>query len=128
MFALRRNATPSMLSERGRRALLGIVESIEAAQDFVVGLRLDEFSTDRRNLYAVTRCLEIVSEASRRVDAGTRERHPHIAWRQIANAGNVYRHEYDIVSPGMIWRTVQEDLPDLLIVCRAELTRSPGGS
>ncbi len=128
MFGLRRNATPSMLSERGRRALLGIVENIEAAQDFVVGLRLEEFSTDRRNLYAVTRRLEIVSEASRRVDAGTRERHPNIAWRQIANAGNVYRHEYDIVSPGMIWRTVQEDFPNLLLARRVELMQSTGGS
>lgn len=111
MFALLRNATPSMLSERGRRALLGIVENIEAAQDFLVGLRLEEFSTDRRNLYAVTRCLEIISEGSRRVDAATRQRHPHIPWRQIANAGNVYRHEYDNVSASMIWRTVQENRP-----------------
>lgn len=115
-----------MLSERGRRALLGIIENIEAAQDFVAGLRFEDFSADRRSLYAVTPCLEIISEASRRVDIGTRERYPNIPWRQIANAGNVYRHEYDIVSTGMIWRTVQEDLPDLLIVCRVELMPSTG--
>lgn len=78
-----------MLSERGRRALLGIIENIEAAQYFIADMSFEDFAEDRRTLYAVTRCLEIVSEASRRVDEETRMRHAHIPWRQIADAGNV---------------------------------------
>ncbi|GJE58953.1 HepT-like ribonuclease domain-containing protein [Methylobacterium trifolii] len=110
-----------MLSERGRRACLGILENAEAAQEFVAGLDFDAFEADRRTVYAVTRCLEIISEASRRVDAETRDRHPHIPWRRIANAGNVYRHDYENVSPLQIWRTVQDRLPELVILCIAEL-------
>ncbi|WP_430913145.1 HepT-like ribonuclease domain-containing protein [Methylobacterium sp. sgz302541] len=110
-----------MLSERGRRALLGIVENAEAARSFVAGMSFTEFEADRRTLYAVTRCLEIISEASRRVDDGTRTRHPHIPWRQIADAGNVYRHRYENVSPLLIWRTVEERMAEILAVCRAEL-------
>ena len=84
-----------MLSERGRRALLDMLENASAAQDFVQGLTVEAFTADRRTLYAVIRCLEIISEASRRVDVVTVERHPHVPWRQMADAGNVYRHRYD---------------------------------
>jgi uncharacterized protein with HEPN domain len=27
-------------------------------------------------------------------------RHPSIQWRDMAAAGNIYRHEYELVSPG----------------------------
>src|SRR3954467_14773489 len=56
--ALKRNATRSMLSERGRRALLDMLENATAAQDFVQGLTVEAFIADRRTLYAVIRCLE----------------------------------------------------------------------
>jgi len=79
-----------MPSERGRDALLGILENAEAALEFTDGIDADAFAADRMRYYAVTRCLEIISEASRRVDDETRIRHPQIPWTQIADAGNVY--------------------------------------
>ena len=114
MFARTPSATQFMLSDRGRDALLGILDDAEAAQYFVSGLSLEMFEADRRSLYAVTRSLEIISEASRRVDPETRLRHPHLPWRQIADAGNVYRHRYKSVSALMIWRVVQDRMTDLL--------------
>lgn len=110
-----------MLSERGRRALLGIIENVEAAQDFTVGLSFADFAGNRLVLYGVTRCLEIISEASRRVDEGTRTRNAQIPWRQIADSGNVYRHRYERVSAKLLWGTLHEALPDLLAACRNEL-------
>jgi len=110
-----------MLSERGRRALLGIVENVEAAQAFTAGLSFEVFARDRRTLYAVTRCLEIISEASRRVDEATRDRNAHIPWRRIADSGNVYRHRYESVSAKLVWGTVHEALPEILAVCLSEL-------
>ena len=112
-----------MLSDAGRDALLGILENAEAAQEFVDGMGLDAFKADRRSIYAVTRCLEIISEASRRVDAETRVRYPHIPWRQIADAGNVYRHRYKSVSALQIWQTVQGRMADLILMCRTELSQ-----
>ncbi|MCJ2092536.1 DUF86 domain-containing protein [Methylobacterium sp. J-072] len=124
MSARMPSATRFMLSDRGRDALLGILENAEAAQDFVSGMSFDTFAVDRRSVYAVTRCLEIISEASRRVDPETQLRHPHLPWRQIADAGNVYRHRYKSVSALMIWRVVQGRMADLVAMCRAELDAS----
>lgn len=110
-----------MLSERGRDALLGIMENAEAALEFTDGVDADTFAQDRMRLYAVTRCLEIISEASRRVDDETRMRHPHIPWRQIADAGNVYRHTYKNVTAEMVWRVARHRMSDLIVVCQVEL-------
>jgi uncharacterized protein with HEPN domain len=110
-----------VLSERGRDALLGILENAEAALEFTAGIDADVFSRDRMRVYAVTRCLEIVSEASRRVDDETRARHPHIPWRQIADAGNVYRHTYKNVTAEMVWRVARYRMSDLIAMCTVEL-------
>ncbi len=110
-----------MLSERGRRALLGIIENVEAAQEFTADLSFEDFAENRLRLYGVTRCLEIISEASRRVDEEIQIRNAHIPWRQIADSENVYRHRYESVSVRLVWGTVHEALPELLAVCRNEL-------
>ena len=110
-----------MLSERGRRSLLDMLRNATLAQEFVQGLTFETFAADPRTLYAVTRCLEIISEASRRIDAGTVKRHPHVPWRQMADAGNVYRHRYENVSARLVWRTVHARLPHVIAVCLAEL-------
>jgi uncharacterized protein with HEPN domain len=66
----------------------------------------EEFEADRRTFHAVTRCLEIVSEACRRLDPALRDRHPELPRRAIMGVGNIYRHDYDNVAEAFVWRTV----------------------
>lgn len=78
---------------------------------------------DVRAVYATTRCLEIISEASRRLPDDLRARHPEIAWKAMAGAGNVYRHDYEDVAAQLVWNTVQHALPSLKAVVDEELRR-----
>jgi len=78
-------------------------------------------------VYAVTRCFEIISEASRRLPDDLKARHPQIPWRDIAGAGNIYRHDYEDVQAKIIWRTVQGSLDALLAAVADELVRLPEG-
>jgi uncharacterized protein with HEPN domain len=121
MFGRAPNATPSMYSKTVYGALLEIRENIELARLFVAGSSYDSFSADRRSIYAVTCCLEIISEASRRLSDDIRSRHSGVPWRQIASAGNHYRHEYDNISPGVLWTTVQDSLGELELAVTAEI-------
>jgi uncharacterized protein with HEPN domain len=50
-------------------------------------------------------------------------RHPAIAWKQMAGAGNVYRHDYEDVAAQFVWDTVQRALPSLHEVVEVEITR-----
>jgi uncharacterized protein with HEPN domain len=97
--------------------------NIELAFSFVGDSTLDQFLGDIKTIYAVTRCLEIISEASRRLPPELKDRHPHIRWRGMAGAGNVYRHEYERVLDRAVWDTVHESLRPLLTVVEEELRR-----
>ena len=81
----------------------------------------EAFTADQRTNYAVVRCIEIMSEASRRFGPELRARHPHIPWQDIADTGNFYRHAYHRVALDIVWRTVHEPLTEIVAVCRAEL-------
>jgi uncharacterized protein with HEPN domain len=93
------------------------------AEEFQGLVAYDVFKNDHLRLYAVTRCLEIISEASRRLPDELKARHPSIDWREMAAAGNVYRHEYEDLAAQAIWRTMVHDLPQLRIVIEQELAR-----
>jgi len=114
-----------MRSRSPRGALIDIVENIRLAQQFVGGLDYEAFLEDRRTLYAVIRCLEIVSEASRRLPDEIKTRDPEIPCRDIAAAGNIYRHQYEDVTEQRIWRTLQQYAPSLQRVAEHELSKLP---
>ena len=109
-----------MRSKAADTALRDILHHIDLAQRFVDGLQRADFLADIRTVYAVTRCLEIISEASRRLPDDLKARHVAIPWKQMAGAGNVYRHDYEDVAARYVWDTVQRDLPPLRDVIARE--------
>jgi uncharacterized protein with HEPN domain len=113
-----------MLSERARKALLDIRENILLTETWTADVTLVQFSENRVVFYAVTRCLEIISEASRRLPLDLKKRHPNIAWRDMQNAGNIYRHDYDGVREQITLRTVRDALPPLLAAVLSEIAAS----
>ncbi len=48
-------------------ALRDILHHVDLAARFAAGLDYERFRDDDKTVYAVTRCLEIISEASRRL-------------------------------------------------------------
>ena len=110
-----------MPSEAATAALRDIKHHIDLAIQFCAALKYDGFRGDTRTVYAVTRCLEIISEASQRLPEEMKERYPAIAWKEMAAAGNVYRHDYEDVTARVVWDTVQLALPPLREVISQEL-------
>jgi len=101
--------------------LQDIERHIHLASEFVAGIGYEAFRNDTRTVFAVIRCLEIVSEASRRLPDELKARHPSIPWRDIAGAGNVYRHDYEDVAAKLVWDTVQLALPPLQAAIAQEI-------
>lgn len=117
-----------MLSSAAIAALIDIRYNIALAREFVEGFDLRTCKGDLKTFYATTRALEIISEASRRLPDDVKERHSQIEWRDMRDAGNQYRHEYDDVSPTLVWKTVKASLPPLLMAVEAELAADPAAS
>jgi uncharacterized protein with HEPN domain len=110
-----------MPSKSPAQRLRDIVDNIDAVQAFTVEMDFAAFVADRKTVYAVTRALEIISEASRRLPTELKERHPGIDWVAVASAGNIYRHEYDAVDEQLIWHTVRDSLKALRTIAAVEL-------
>ena len=91
-----------MLSEAAIAALRDIAYHIDLADQFAKGFDVATFRGDLRTVYAVVRCLEVISEASRRLPDETKARHPSIAWKNMAGAGNIYRHDYENVDATLV--------------------------
>ena len=108
------------------RWLNDILENIALAQSFAGTLEREVFCEDSLRVYGGTRCLEIISEASRRLKDDLKARHPSIAWKEMAGAGNVYRHDYEQVDAVEVWVTVQDHLPALHVAIEQELAEFGG--
>ncbi len=115
------NATRSLPSERSAQAWGDIALNARRAIDWTGDLSAEAFAEDVRTMYAVTRALEIISEAARRLEASEREDRPELPWKDITGAGNVYRHDYDEVSPEILWLTVRRRVPEMLAAAEAAL-------
>jgi uncharacterized protein with HEPN domain len=113
-----------------KSVLQDMARHIHLATEFVAGIDFEAFENDERTIFAVIRCLEVISEASRRLPDELKERQPSIPWKDVAGAGNVYRHDYEDVAPKLLWDTVQLALPALRDVIEQEIQRaasSPDG-
>jgi uncharacterized protein with HEPN domain len=111
-----------MPSRDAQRVLATIKRNIVLARQFLGEQTPDVFAANAMAVYAVTRCLEIISEASRRLPEHMKQRHPDVPWSRIAGAGNVYRHDYEEVASSFVWKTVRSELDSLAIAVETELS------
>uniref|UniRef100_C6E6Y5 DUF86 domain-containing protein n=1 Tax=Geobacter sp. (strain M21) TaxID=443144 RepID=C6E6Y5_GEOSM len=103
-----------MSSERDiRDYLVDMNDALQSIREFTQDMSYDEFCNDKKTIYAVTRAFEILGEAAKHVDEGTRCRYPGVPWRMIAGMRDKLIHEYFGIALDIVWSSVQEDLPEL---------------
>lgn len=96
-----------------RVRLLHMVEAADNAMGFVVGFTPEELEKDRKTLFAVIRCIEIIGEAAARVSDATRASAPEIPWSAIVGMRNRLVHAYFDVDIELVWKTTSTELPAL---------------
>ncbi|WP_436255350.1 HepT-like ribonuclease domain-containing protein [Neorhizobium sp. LjRoot104] len=74
---------------------------------------------------AVERCFSRVSEAAVKLSSLAEELFPAHDWLAIRNLGNVLRHDYKGVLDQVIWTTIVDRLPPLLIELETFLAQYP---
>jgi uncharacterized protein with HEPN domain len=90
-----------------------IVEAMNAAMSFTEDMDYDSFAKDRKTIYAVTRAIEIIGEAVKKVPETLRKQYPQIPWKEMAGMRDKLIHEYFGVDLKRVWRTVKKDIPNL---------------
>jgi len=100
--------------QRDAAYLWDMLDAARTVEQLISGLDFTQYSNDRRTQLAVERSLEIIGEAAGRVSALFRNAHPEIPWRQIIGQRNVLIHEYGEIKQERIWKTVRENIPQLI--------------
>jgi len=88
-----------------------ILDAIDNIEHYVAGLDFDAFEADRKTVDAVERNLEIIGEATANLPDEVLARWPEVPWRYMKGVRNLLAHEYFGVDVGILWQTIQEDLP-----------------
>jgi uncharacterized protein with HEPN domain len=94
--------------------LLDILNSAQIALQHVAGKTQADFDVDIQCQDAVVRRFEIIGEAAGRVSEETKQRHPHLPWKEMKYFRNRVIHNYDSVDYSQVWDTLQNDLPVLI--------------
>jgi len=94
--------------------LRDMLNAAKLAQNFTMDMDLESFQADLMCQSAVTRQLEIIGEAARRISTKSQTEISAIPWRQIIGMRNRIVHEYDRLNVERIWQTVQNFLPTLI--------------
>jgi uncharacterized protein with HEPN domain len=94
-------------------ALRDILETIDAVADMIAGVRLESYRHDFKLRRAAERCIEIISEASRKIPEDMKARFPDQPWPEISAMGNLLRHEYGRIDDLIIWKIATRSLPEL---------------
>lgn len=113
------------MTDREADAWEAIRDNGRLVRTFLGDADKEQLGADTQKLYAVVRGLEIISEASRRLRGAQQLRFPELPWRDIQDAGNVYRHGYDRLLLDRIWGTAHDDLPALMVAAEAVCAEFP---
>jgi uncharacterized protein with HEPN domain len=90
-----------------------IVTAIADIEQFVKDMEFEEFSKDKKTVFAVVRALEIIGEAARQIPESLKNEHAGVPWKEMAGIRNKIAHEYFGVDVEVIWDTVEKNVPEL---------------
>jgi uncharacterized protein with HEPN domain len=108
-----------------------ILTAIERIEAFVTGMSSASFESDVRTQDAVIRNLEVIGEASRLIaeeDPEFVRSHPELFLRESYRMRNRLAHGYFDINLGLVWDTIQSDLPGMASAVRGvveELSDAP---
>jgi uncharacterized protein with HEPN domain len=103
--------------------LLDMLTAIQLIQSYTLGKSQQDLGKDQLLQDAVTRRIEILGEAARRVSEKMRSEMPDIPWYQIIGMRNILAHEYDDIDLDIVWRVIQQELPILIPILEREIAK-----
>lgn len=73
---------------------------------------------------AIIRSLEIIGEASAKVDPDFKSIYPNVEWRKMSNTRNRLIHDYFGVDYDIVWDIIVSKLPDLEVDIEAIISEN----
>jgi uncharacterized protein with HEPN domain len=110
---------------RDNAYLADILRARQSIQRFVGGITKAEFLSNEEKYEAVNRKFEIIGEAARHLSPAARQQLPGMPWELIIGMRNILIHDYDDIDLNVVWDTITDDLPSLILKVQAYLAAHP---
>ena len=103
-----------MFSEREHSRLRDVIDYADCIADYLTGIDLSRFMSDKMRVHAVERCLQCITEAVIQLGEGrSDEAGLSLPWQEVRGLGNRLRHEYRYIDWRVILEIATMDVPAL---------------
>lgn len=92
-----------------------MLDAAHEAIEFAKGRNRVDLNGDRKLVLALVKDIEIIGEAAYQVSQTARDQLPGIPWDDIIGMRHRLVHAYFDINLDILWRTVQDDLPPLIV-------------
>lgn len=91
-----------------------MLDAAKEAISFIKDKNRKSLDTDRKLVLALMKSIEIIGEAANKILKSKQDDMPEIPWVEIVGMRNRLIHAYFDINLDILWKTVIEDLPDLV--------------
>ena len=109
------------MQQRDPAYLADILDAAQLAISYSRGMNEEMFRADLKTQDAVIRKMEVIGEAAKRLSEGAIAGLPTVDWKGFKGFRDVLIHNYDRVDVAIVWKTLTEELPSLVVAVRARL-------
>ena len=85
------------------------------AEDFISDKDRNDLGNDRKLELALVKCIEIIGEAAASISKECQDDFPQIPWTNIIGMRNRLIHAYFEINLDILWKTLTDDIPPLII-------------
>jgi uncharacterized protein with HEPN domain len=102
-----------------------MIDAAEEALSFITDISETEFNKSRMLVLSIIKEIEIIGEAASKIPEDTRLKHSNVPWQDIIDMRNRLIHGYFDVNVKLVWNTLKNDLPPLILSLK-EILKSWG--
>jgi uncharacterized protein with HEPN domain len=96
---------------------LELLRHITQETSFIIkytqGVSKENFLTNDLLCHALVRSLEIIGEASKKIDPEFKSKYPHVEWKKMAGTRDKMIHDYFGIDYDLVWDIIENKIPDL---------------
>ena len=104
------------LDNKSKSYLWDMLDARKDINDFLAGIKYEEFELKKVVRFAVERQLLVIGEAANHIDANIQSKIPEIPWKQIIGLRNIIAHEYGEILVARVWKIATENVRQLTTV------------
>lgn len=114
-----------MLDRRDRTSIQEMLDAAEAGVRMADGRQREDLDAEDDPLpHALIRLTTVIGEAAKRVSDEGQAQLPDVRWSDATRMRDRLIHRYHDINLDIVWATVEDDLPELILLLRTALADS----